>query len=185
MVTAHYNEVNVENVINEVVNNFVAMAQNKNLFIHTKIKYANLTANIDDRFLRHILNNLVKNAIVYTEKGGLTVELDKEENDFVIRVKDTGIGIAKENFEMIFEPFRQESEGYDRSFEGTGLGLSIAKRFIEIMKGTINVESEIGVGSTLMVKIPLKEKLKSNINSMEKEFQFSWLRTMILIYNTR
>jgi len=169
MVTALYNEVNVGSVINEVVNNFKAMAKNKNLFLKKEIKHENLIAIIDDRFLRHALNNLVKNAIVYTNKGGITVTFDKDENDMIIKVKDTGIGIAKENFEMIFEPFRQESEGYSRNFEGTGLGLSITKRFVEMMEGKIEVESEVGIGSTFTIKLPLIKNADTIETEIKKE----------------
>ncbi len=174
MITALYSEVNVSKVINEVVKNFEAMAKNKNLFIKKDIKYINLAANIDERFLRHSLNNLIKNAIVYTNEGGLTVTFDKDENDMIIKVKDTGMGIARENFDIIFEPFRQESEGWGRNFEGTGLGLSITKRFVEMMKGNIEVESEVGVGSTFTIKLPFIEYAEitnvENINEKpEKE----------------
>jgi CheY-like chemotaxis protein len=81
----------------------------------------------------------------------------------VIRVADTGIGIAKENYESIFEPFRQESEGIGRSFEGTGLGLSITKKFVEMMKGSIEVDSEVGIGSTFTVKFPLVDNDDINV----------------------
>jgi len=157
MVSAVYSKVNVGNVIDEVVKNFEGMAMNKNLFIKKEIRYKNLIAKIDYRFLRHVMNNLIKNAIVYTKEGGLTVIFDKDEKDMIITVKDTGIGISRENFDMIFEPFRQESEGWGRNFEGTGLGLSITKRFVEMMKGKIEVESEVGVGSTFTVRIPFIE----------------------------
>ena len=156
-VSAKYREINVSEVIDEVVDSFEAMAKINKLVIEKKIKQKNLVTKIDERFLRHVLNNLVKNAIVYTKKGGITVTFDTDEKDMIIKVKDTGIGIEKENFEIIFEPFRQESEGYGRNFEGTGLGLSITKRFVELMKGKIEVESEAGAGSTFTVRLPFTE----------------------------
>jgi len=170
-VNAHYGEVNIYKVIDEVVKNFEAMAKNKNLSFTREIKHDNITAQIDERFLRHVLNNLIKNAIVYTDNGGVIVTFDKDENDMIIKVKDTGIGIAKENFEIIFEPFRQESEGYSRNFEGTGLGLSITKRFIELLKGEITVQSEVGIGSTFTVRLPLNKDSKSINESLRKENQ--------------
>ncbi len=156
-VSAKYRKVNVSEVIDEVVDSFEAMAKIKNLVIEKQIKQKSLVAQIDERFLRHVLNNLMKNAIVYTKKGRITVMFDKDEKDMIIKVKDTGIGIAKENFDLIFEPFRQESEGYGRNFEGTGLGLSITKRFVELMKGKIEVESEAGAGSTFTVRLPFTD----------------------------
>jgi CheY-like chemotaxis protein len=87
-----------------------------------------------------------------------------------IKVKDTGIGITREFYEVIFEPFRQESEGWGRNFEGTGLGLSITKRFVELMKGKIEVESEFGVGSTFTVRLPFTEPdATKEVKTKEKE----------------
>jgi PAS domain S-box-containing protein len=157
MVSAKYTEVNINNVVNEVADSFEAMARRKNLFLRKDIIQKTLVSKTDERLLRDILNNLVKNAIVYNNEGGLTVSLDKEENDIIIKVKDTGVGISKDNFEMIFEPFRQESEGWGRNFEGTGLGLSITKRIVEKMQGKIEVESELGIGSTFTVRLPYVE----------------------------
>jgi CheY-like chemotaxis protein len=96
----------------------------------------------------------VNNAIKYTKSGGVTVELSKKDQKIIIKIIDTGIGIAKDKHDIIFEEFRQESEGFSRSFEGTGLGLSITKKFVELMKGKIYVESEQGKGSTFIVELP-------------------------------
>ena len=91
------------------------------------------------------------NAVKYTEKGGVTVEVDSEgtgdDINAVIRVIDTGIGIPKESHEVIFEEFRQASEGISRNFDGTGLGLTITKKNVEIMNGILTVNSEVGKGS--------------------------------------
>lgn len=157
-VTALYKEVNIINIVKDVMNSFEEMAKSKDLYFQKEISVNKLTAHIDKRFLMHVLNNLLKNAIVYTKKGGITLSLDANTENMIFKVKDTGIGIVKEKQKIIFEPFRQESEGYGRNFEGTGLGLSIAKRFVEMMKGSIEVESEIGKGSTFTVTIPLTNK---------------------------
>ena len=157
-VTALYKEVNIINIVKDVMNSFEEMAKSKDLYLQKEISVNKLTAHIDERFLMHVLNNLLKNAIVYTKKGGITLSLDANTENMIFKVKDTGIGIVKEKQKIVFEPFRQESEGYGRNFEGTGLGLSIAKRFVEMMKGSIEVESEIGKGSTFTVTIPLTNK---------------------------
>lgn len=154
-VNALYSQVDVSNVIYEVSKYYEAMAKDKGLFFVTEIKNKNISAHIDEKFLKYMLNNLIKNAVVYTDKGGISVILDKDENDMIIKVKDTGIGIPKENFELIFEPFRQGSEGQGRHFEGTGLGLSVTKKFVELLKGEITVDSIVGVGSTFTVRLPL------------------------------
>ena len=69
-------------------------------------------------------------------------------------MSDTGIGIPAENIEMIFQEFRQASEGIGRQFQGSGLGLTISRRIIDLLGGTINLESEIGKGSTFQIRIP-------------------------------
>ena len=165
----NYSNVNIEFAVAEAILTYSAMAARKNLFLKSIIEVKDLTAKSDERFIRHIMNNLVNNAVKYTEKGGITVELSKENNNIVIKVIDTGIGIAKDKQEMIFEKFRQESEGYSRSFEGTGLGLSIAKQFVELMKGKIFVESEQGKGSVFTVVLPYEKFSKSIDNSIKKK----------------
>ena len=128
----------------------------------------NVFADVDSRLISDILNNLLKNALVYTENGSITILVDKLEEKNIkwarIVVKDTGIGIAKKDIELIFEEFRQASEGYGRSYEGTGLGLTLTKKYTQLMGGEISIESELDKGSTFTVKFPLVE---SNTNIKE------------------
>ena len=146
----HPVEINVKDVTINQVKCFQELAKKKDIFINIIPKEEQLYAMLDERIFRQIINNLVSNAIKFTIKGGVTIEINKElinENEnVVIRVKDTGIGIPKESHQIIFEEFRQASEGLNRIFEGSGLGLSITKRFVELMDGKISVESEQGVG---------------------------------------
>ncbi len=125
-----------------------------------------INGNIDDSLmgdslrLNQILNNLLSNAMKFTPEGGrvtLTVtELSREEGRLRLRfeVRDTGIGIKKENFGKIFEAFEQEHTGVERKYGGTGLGLSIVKSFTEMMGGSIRVESALGEGSNFIIEIP-------------------------------
>ena len=115
----------------------------------------------DARRFEQILLNLLSNAIKFTETGEVTVTAERVEHHkygvetaIRIRVADTGIGIAAENLEALFEPFRQIETGLSRSHEGTGLGLAISCRLAELMGGEIRVESELGRGSTFTVLIP-------------------------------
>ena len=158
-VDLNYSVIDIVNVINEVKTTFEAMARRKNLDFKAIFPFAKFEAKLDERLLREILNNLVNNAIKYTKHGNIKIvlsELIKDEKRFaVIKVIDSGVGISKEAFSVIFEEFRQASEGFSRSFEGTGLGLTITKNFVEKMNGTIDVESEIGVGSTFTITLPV------------------------------
>ena len=110
----------------------------------------------DKERLIQIMNNLTSNAIKFTEKGQVTVSIrSSEPTSYQIIVADTGIGIPSEAHEYIFESFRQVDSSTTRSYGGTGLGLSIVKRLIEAMQGTITLTSEVGVGTTFIVTLPL------------------------------
>ncbi len=113
-----------------------------------------IPAVLDEGALDRVLTNLVGNAIKFTEHGGVTVELDADDHAVVLRVIDTGIGIADDFLPELFTEFRQQSEGDARSHEGTGLGLAITKRLVELMGGTIAVDSQWGVGTAFAVTIP-------------------------------
>lgn len=112
--------------------------------------------------LNQILNNLLSNALKFTPVGGkVTLNVEKfatKENRIWIefKVRDTGCGVAEENFQKIFEPFTQETSGVTRQYGGTGLGLPITKRFVELMGGTISLNSQVGAGSTFCVKLPFE-----------------------------
>lgn len=139
--------------INDVINLFKINALKKNVTLHFIDEYPGVTLLVDDSIISQVLNNLIDNAIKYTEKGSVTVKLRKkimEGNDSVIiEIIDTGIGIPKELLGTIFEEFRQASEGWGRKFEGTGLGLTLTKKFVGVMGGTIAVDSIPGKGSIL------------------------------------
>ena len=101
-----------------------------------------------------ILENLVQNAFKFTQQGSVTVRVRGEAERLRIEVADTGIGFAPSFRERLFEPFRQESEGLSRDFEGVGLGLAITQNLVSLMGGTIEVESEPGVGTRFEVRLP-------------------------------
>jgi two-component system sensor histidine kinase EvgS len=123
---------------------------------------------VDEAKLRQVLFNLIGNALKFTEKGYvklkvfvenpqiLTINQDKTEEfiDLVIEVEDTGIGISKEFQEEIFKPFVQQQGQSTKKYGGTGLGLAITLRLVNLMNGTIHLQSEPNKGSTFRVKIP-------------------------------
>ncbi|HEY5122825.1 MAG TPA: ATP-binding protein [Ignavibacteria bacterium] len=146
--------VNLSEAVSETARLFEASVKEKGLTLKTEIEQ-NIYSKIDLRILDHALSNLIQNSIVYTEKGSITISLNREMiNDkdcAVLKVTDTGIGIPANYVDAIFEPFRQVSDGLSRKYEGTGLGLTLTKKFVEIMNGEISVESKFGVGSTFTV----------------------------------
>jgi PAS domain S-box-containing protein len=111
--------------------------------------------------LRQIFSNLLGNAVKFTQKGEISIDISKVkiENDYVTflaSVKDTGIGIPKDKLDLLFKPFSQVDISYKRLFGGTGLGLRICKEFVHLMHGEINVESTEGVGSNFYFTAKLK-----------------------------
>ena len=116
---------------------------------------------IGDRIhLSQVLSNLVANAVKFTVRGGVTVKLDAIPSEGTrvlcrIRVQDTGVGIPRDQHDRIFGWFTQADGSTTRAHGGLGLGLAISKGLVELMGGTMGVESEPGVGSTFWVELPL------------------------------
>ncbi len=111
----------------------------------------------DSKRIEQILNNLVVNAIKYTETGSIDVEIGRHNSDqWRLCVKDTGIGMSKESLAYIFEPFRQIDESDQRKHGGVGLGLSIVQELVTLMNGTVNVENALGRGSQFTVLLPMQ-----------------------------
>ena len=112
-------------------------------------------ANTDKARLQQMVINLLSNAIKFTDSGSVTVSATQSDGQLVIAVSDTGKGIPADELPTIFDEYRQ-AEGSESSVQkGTGLGLSIAKKFAELLGGTIGVESEVGSGSTFTVRVPV------------------------------
>jgi GAF domain-containing protein/anti-sigma regulatory factor (Ser/Thr protein kinase) len=110
----------------------------------------------DERKLKQVVVNLLANAVKFTPDGGtVSLRAERENGQVRLSVHDTGIGIAAEDQQRIFEEFQQASHRSEKSREGTGLGLSLSKRMVELHGGTISVESAPGKGSTFTVALPL------------------------------
>jgi signal transduction histidine kinase len=112
----------------------------------------------DERKLKQIFQNLISNAIKFTERGAVTVSARHElhTGEVKFRVADTGVGIAEQMRSIIFEKFRQGDGSDTRAYGGVGLGLYIVKNFVELLDGTIEVESELGKGSVFIITLPIK-----------------------------
>jgi signal transduction histidine kinase len=112
--------------------------------------------------LSQVIINLVANAAKFTKKGKISVtfydQKDKNGKQTVIEVKDTGVGIKHTHLARIFKEFEQVDQSMKKEYEGTGLGLAISKKFINLMAGDIEVESEPNVGSLFRITIPSKIK---------------------------
>ena len=109
----------------------------------------------DEYRINQIVLNILSNAFEFTEKGGITVHCSYQQGVATISVTDTGVGIPPEKHTIIFSPFEQADSSIARQHGGAGLGLAITKRLAELMGGRIRMESEVGVGSTFTVELPL------------------------------
>ncbi|MDD5360581.1 MAG: ATP-binding protein [Ignavibacteria bacterium] len=168
-----YSVVNVKQLVHEVVELSVPNAESKSINLTCDICDEDIFAELDARLIRDILHNLINNAIKFTEKGGVIVKVSTSGNELILKVLDSGIGIPEDKFDIIFQEFRQESEGLSRNFEGTGLGLTLTKNYVELLKGTITVESTIGKGSIFTVILPLKNIQEMTIASGESDDEMS------------
>lgn len=123
----------------------------------------------DQARLRQVLINLVGNALKFTQRGGVTIRLSTKNNahsHLRIEVEDSGPGIALEDQQRIFEPFVQI--GNQTNNKGTGLGLSITRQFVQLMKGSIQLESTLGKGSLFRIDLPLKQVEEVDINYLQR-----------------
>lgn len=153
-------EFDLHNIIENVVNIIELKIQEKDLeFVVGYDHNMNMNLFGDPLRLTQILTNLATNAIKFTNSGEIGIFIQKvRRNRFRFKVKDTGIGLSKDQIKKLFHSFTQADSTTTRRFGGTGLGLAISKKFVEMMNGTIWVESELGVGSEFIFEVDLIEK---------------------------
>lgn len=154
-------QMDLHRLFDETLSVWADKAREKGLLLTGDRAAAPVLIEEDAGRLRQILSNLVANAIKFTEAGEISltaaVEHDSAGASLLFTVADTGIGIATEDFERVFEAFTQVDASTTRKYGGTGLGLSICRRLAAAMGGALVVESELGLGSRFTVRLPLKE----------------------------
>lgn len=157
------------------VSMFESIVESRGLSIKLEDKTGKVTGEIDRKLFESAIFNLISNAIKFTpQKGIITITLEKDEDHFYIKIKDTGIGIPEDKLEAIFERFSQVDEESSRKYEGTGIGLSLTKEIIELHGGTISVESKINHGSVFTIKLQLDKNIDDKkireIENIDKEY---------------
>lgn len=165
-VQARMVDFDISKLIYEEIDLFKVYADQKGIELFPAFDTKEQIITSDEKLLRGMLSNLINNAVKYTDKGYIKVDLAIDDTNAKIMVIDTGIGIPKEKFHLIFEEFRQASEGVNRIFDGTGLGLSIVRRYAEILGAKIEVVSEVKVGTTFTLEIPIS---KANSVTLKNE----------------
>jgi PAS domain S-box-containing protein len=146
---------NLPEVIYKVVETSKPFADKKNLSITVSIDKDITDITSDNLRVQQILINIVNNAIKFTEVGVISIFCTSNNKHIKIKIQDSGIGIECDKLELLFKPFMQVETGLTRRHEGTGLGLSICKRLTEMLGGKIDVESQIGIGSSFTVTLPM------------------------------
>lgn len=160
---------NVRNLINDVQQIFSLKAEKKGIDLYVNVdSCVPAVIRMDEVRLRQVLFNLVGNAVKFTEKGSISINVKTTNNDaanhltdLTIMVTDTGIGIEEEDMEFIFDPFYQKAPLRIAKQEGTGLGLAISRRFVQMMNGEIKVDSKPGEGTQFSVVLHNVSVLKA------------------------
>ncbi|MEL6384155.1 MAG: ATP-binding protein [Cyanobacteria bacterium J06626_18] len=142
-------------LIQATVAELKSLADKKNLDIQVAVNLKEPEVYNDEKRLKQVLINLLSNAIKFTDTGYIKVEVNAIAlNSIEIIVEDTGIGIASDQLNRIFQPFRQGDQTTQRKYDGTGLGLAIVYSLVAMMEGIITVESQVGQGTTFKIHIP-------------------------------
>jgi signal transduction histidine kinase len=158
-------ETNIQDVISVVLESMQSSAKEKNIVLTQDTKVFPIIIFIDGKRFHQALTNLVSNAIKYTQAGSITLSIEDRDDRVEIRVKDTGMGISAENQKNLFAPFfRVQIPEVDNTV-GTGLGMWITKQLIELMGGSIAVESIKGVGTHVVVTLPKTTYIKEQTPS--------------------
>jgi len=152
-------KVNIVDHVKAGIAQFDDEISRKGLKLDLDLKYQKISVNLDEHLFRRAFHCLLDNALKFTDKGGIRVEAGTTNSSIqpfmYLRVEDTGIGISEGETGLIWQEFRQVSEGRSRLYQGTGLGLTITKRAVELMGGEVTVKSRPGTGSVFTLKFPL------------------------------
>lgn len=146
----------INSIIQNIKENLFSIAKEKEIKIYLELANNLPKIESDPEKVYQILQNVIGNAVKFTQKGSVTISADANENQMVIKVIDSGIGVSQEELPYVFEEFRQADGSTSRQFEGTGLGLAIVHKLINRLGGKIEAQSELGKGSIFTIYLPLK-----------------------------
>ena len=184
-----YEEASIAEVVHEVTEDTTRLIkrQEKPILLSVRNNFDEVSDLIftDKVWLKRVLNHLMDNAVKFTLEGSVELSYGLEGSMLCFKVKDTGIGIKKENLNTIFEEFRQEIDGHHRPFEGLGVGLTLVKEVVERLGGQVRVSSEKGLGSEFSILLPYRPagiiKIKSKSDNVETGGVKNWSSKKCLI----
>lgn len=143
-------------VMNHIIANYLPLVVRKQLGLYCFIQPdVPLALQGDPMRLQQVISNLLSNAIKFTDIGCIILHVSVNDNYLCFRVRDTGVGIPSKEVMRLFDPFFQVGTGVQRNFQGTGLGLAICEKLMNLMDGDILVDTEVGMGSQFIIRIPL------------------------------
>ncbi|MDI6696856.1 MAG: GAF domain-containing protein [Anaerolineales bacterium] len=163
--------VNLGEIIRSVMSTTIGLVKDKPIQLHTRIAPDLPPVRIDSMKIRQVLINLLSNAAKFTEEGSITVEAETspQGDEVIVRVIDTGPGIAAEDQTKLFQPFSQVDGSLTRKTGGSGLGLSICHHLIRMHGGRIDLHSELGKGSTFFFTLPVKQQETSQAGAQKNQ----------------
>lgn len=154
-VDLHPTMLDVASEVEDVVRSCRAAAERRGLFLEYAGAEAEILVRADRDAFGRSVKSLVDNAVKFTSEGGILIDVSQRDGFAYVRVMDTGVGIGRSRHEDVFEAFRQEEDGIDRSFEGTGVGLAVTERLVRHMGGDVRLHSRKGAGSSFVIRLPL------------------------------
>lgn len=155
-------EIDLNKLTDEIIKRLTPIASQKDIELNCE-HLKNIVVEVDETKVSLAISNIIENAIKYTRVGSVNVSVDADHQNAFIKVEDTGIGINDEEQGKIFTRFYRVDKTRDRETGGTGLGLSITHSAIILHKGSIRVSSEEGVGSTFIIRLPIKATPENNV----------------------
>ncbi len=159
-----FSHFNIIEMVKRIVEDFTPEAKKKEISLRLNRKERLPLAYGHEQSIERLIRNLIQNGIKFTDKGGIEISISSEKEDIRIKVSDTGPGIPKKDLPRIFNPFFK-TKGRDQIVEGSGLGLTIVREIVALHAGEINVESEVGKGTTFTILLPAFKKRKIRIES--------------------
>ncbi len=147
-----YYPVDIREILNSLCKEFELQARERHLYLKLRLPSDKIMISADEYLVSEIFQNILNNALKYTNKGGIEIEAAVSDDKKVrVDIRDTGIGIAEDYLPKLFLPFTQEETGYTRKFEGNGLGLALVKNYLDLLKADIIVESVKNRGTTFSI----------------------------------
>lgn len=163
-------EVDLNKLVKSLVDIYQPMAREKNLDLKYKSDLDSAMVQVDKYGVSQAINNLIDNAIKYTERGKIEVLLKETVNHYILLIQDTGIGMSEDYIRNLFQTFSQESVGYTKKYQGIGLGLALTKHYLELNRINLEVESRKGEGSRFKLIFDRRQVLteKPKVKNVKK-----------------